>query len=162
MKPIIGSISSGTMRPEDLIPVFADTLEALMAQNEPNGAMSTDWRKSFKQLIAEARSIEFPEGYPSDADGIGDLVLSDLFDALDAHAPPYFYFGAHIGDGADFGFWLGEDWQRQMKDDGVLFVSDTGDFRIQGHTGLVAYVNDHGNLTLYRTRVELDEVWGVV
>jgi hypothetical protein len=36
-------------------------------------------------------------------------ILEELFDILDSYAPDGFYFGAHIGDGSDFGFWENEE-----------------------------------------------------
>jgi hypothetical protein len=84
---IQGSISSGTMRPEDLIPTFADTLKEL----DTDGAYS--------DLIKEVGTLT---KYDTDE---ADFILSDLFDALDALAPAGCYFGAHPGDGADYGFW---------------------------------------------------------
>jgi hypothetical protein len=37
------------------------------------------------------------------------FLLTEIQDALELFAPPGAYFGAHEGDGADFGFWPGED-----------------------------------------------------
>jgi hypothetical protein len=82
-----------------------------------------------------------------------------LFDALDAYAPAYFYFGAHPGDGADYGFWLSESFPDDF--DG-LKVSDTADVP-KGHTGEVLHANDHGNMTLYAySRGRGRELWAVV
>ena len=32
-------------------------------------------------------------------------ILDDLFDVMNGYAPEGYYFGAHPGDGSDFGFW---------------------------------------------------------
>lgn len=87
MKADIGTISHGTMRPEDLIPAFASELENLDDLNE------------YKDLIKEAN--EFSDWDSEDA----IWLLDSLFDALDDYAPADCYFGANEGDGADYGFW---------------------------------------------------------
>jgi hypothetical protein len=140
----LGSISSGTMRPDDLIPVFADELSRLNTAGE------------YAALIAEAEAIE---DYGAET---AEFVLEDLFDVLDGFAPDYCYFGAHPGDGADYGFWLHENWQRMAREDGVLEVSDTSEVPTD-YNGAVLHVNDHGNATLYScAKGELSEVWSVV
>jgi len=146
-----GSVSSGTMRPEDLIPAFADELRAYVQAAGVEGAIPAHLK-----LAEEADAIE---DYDSEeANG----VLEELFDALNEYAPPYGYFGAHPGDGADYGFWLEEDWLRIMYDDGVLEVSDTSEVPAD-YSGEVVHVNDHGNATLYAAQDgELTEVWSVV
>ena len=125
-KATFGSISSGTMRPEDLIPDFASELEALAKDG------------AFAELIREANALEDYES--DDADGI----LEELFDALNSYAPSYAYFGAHPGDGADYGFWLCENYQDLMREDDVLEVSDLADVPAD-YEGAVLLVNDHGN-----------------
>ena len=32
-------------------------------------------------------------------------LLESLFDTLDSYSPEGYYFGAHLGDGSDYGFW---------------------------------------------------------
>lgn len=143
---MFGSISTGTMRGEDLIPAFADTLARL------------DKAGDYKGLLAEARAIS---DFASDDAG---AVLEELFDALNSFAPDYGYFGAHPGDGADYGFWLSDDWDRMAKDDGVLFVSDWSDVPAD-YAGGVAHVNDHGNATLAwidAPGADPREIWSVV
>ena len=138
-----GTVSSGTMRPEDLIPAFASELDWL-------GGCSRAERK----LINEANRIE---DYDSEEAG---FILDELFEALNERAPAYGYFGAHPGNGADYGFWFYED----FLDDNFygLRVSDTSEVP-PDYTGEVLHVNDHGNMTLYvARRGKLREVWGIV
>jgi hypothetical protein len=143
---MFGSISCGTMRAEDLIPAFSDTLARL------------DKAGDYKGLLAEAREIS---DFASDDAG---AVLEELFDALNSFAPDYGYFGAHPGDSADYGFWLSDDWDRTAKDDGVLFVTDWSDVPAD-YAGGVAHVNDHGNATLAwidAPGADPREIWSVV
>ena len=86
--------------------------------------------------------------------------LEELFDALDEYAAPYFYFGAHPGDGSDYGYWLSEFWDENF--DGIK-VPDLSAIP-QGYSGEVAVVNDHGNITLYNRgrNGHLYEIWSIV
>jgi hypothetical protein len=88
--PLLGTVSHGTMRAEDLIPAFCDALDALGRHD----------------CASMARSAY--EGAPCDADNLG-YILDFLFNALDACAPRAYYFGAHPGDGSDYGFWQIEE-----------------------------------------------------
>lgn len=139
-----GSISSGTMRTEDLIPAFAAELDYL-------GGCTRGERK----LINEANRLTDYESLAASD------ILDELFIALDERAPAYGYFGSHEGDGADYGFWLSGDFPANDAFDG-LKVSDTSEVPAD-YTGEVLVVNDHGNMTLYAaTHGKLREVWGVV
>lgn len=145
----IGSVSHGTMRPEDLIPTFIDQLRAL------RGSVP-------KALYNSARA--FAANKPED--GEDSELVANLSDALNALAPPYCYFGSHPGDGADYGFWLSEDWESMFGDwqgEGhSLRVADTSEVP-KDFSGEVLLVNDHGNVTLYVAREgKLTEVWAVV
>lgn len=93
-----GSISSGTLRPEDLIPRFVSELHFHQRQNPslPPTSEATLALESARQFIASPGNWDDEEaGY----------VMEDLFLALESFAPPDHYFGSHPGDGADFGFW---------------------------------------------------------
>jgi hypothetical protein len=84
------TVSEGTLRSQDLIPRFLDVLYA-------NGG------KLRCELLPE---IQEDPGHPfwSDYDEMAECV-GDLFEAMQDIAPEGYYFGAHHGDGACFGFW---------------------------------------------------------
>lgn len=99
-----GTVVHGTLRAGDLIPAFFEELE----RRDPDArdALLDDWERMFdpnedgyalRAYTDDARGEDF--GY----------MLEDLFDALGEIAPEGFYFGAHPGDGSDFGFWPVED-----------------------------------------------------
>jgi hypothetical protein len=89
-----GSVSSGTIREEDLVPAFLSVLREL----DPKAT--------------EILDLEFEEirrDHDWDSEEISRFLNETLWDALEANAPDGWYFGAHPGDGADYGFWPLED-----------------------------------------------------
>ena len=86
-----GSISSGTMRAEDLIPAFIAAIP------------DDDRRASYEMELA---ALDFEDG---DQQEDMDDLLDRLFDVLGEYCPEGYYFGAHPGDGADYGVWAVED-----------------------------------------------------
>jgi hypothetical protein len=40
---------------------------------------------------------------------LADELVGMLMDGIQGYCPPFVFFGAHPGDGADFGFW--PDWE---------------------------------------------------
>lgn len=99
-----GSISHGTMNPEDLIPRFMSHLfrqdpkrarqiwktypNLLQALCDKNAGIKTDWWQS-----EEASQI----------------LNDDLFDEMDLYSPEGHHFGSHPGDGSDYGYWPNEE-----------------------------------------------------
>ena len=79
----IGTVSHGTMLASDLIPAFMRELPASHRLRQDYDA----------------------NGYNAAEE---DDLLDALFDALDSLAPEGTYFGAHPGDGSDYGFWPNE------------------------------------------------------
>jgi hypothetical protein len=141
----IGTVSHATMRTEDLIPSFLWEAKHLR--------LTKAERKSISGIAKSMGASDYYESENADYD------LEDLFNILDNHALPYFYFGAHPGDGSDYGWWLTEQFEEDF--DG-LKVNDLSEVPT-GHTGEVLLVNDHGNMTLYSaSRGRLHEVWGIV
>lgn len=165
-KYLIGSISHGTMREADLIPRFIDALDDLKDEFyaiAPNGK-EAEYKAEYSRIQENlARVEQTRKSFPNeDAYYCSDAATYDLemlFDELNNFAPPYFYFGAHPGDGSDYGFWLSESWEEEF--DG-LRVSDTSEVP-SDYVGEVMHVSDHGNLTLYAADSGiLSEVWGIV
>ena len=156
----IGSVSSGTMRPEDLIPSFLWELKRQRPLKREHGKLCTAIRRRI-DYDAKHGIGYWSTDAPGEASGIhAQDDLASLYDALDAYSPPYFYFGAHPGDGSDYGWWLSEGFEKEF--DG-LRVSDTSEVP-KGYRGEVLFVSDHGNMTLYvaNGRGGLREVWGIV
>jgi hypothetical protein len=141
------------MRPRDLIPAFVDELRYLAEKNKVRNG-----------TLAFCRSLERKQDEAYWESEEAGFDLDELFDRLQEFAPPYFYFGAHPGDGANYGFWLPEDFDQGFGgDDSELRVGDLsevpGTFR-----GEVLLVNDYGNMTLYYrdSRKRLHEIWSLV
>lgn len=93
-------MSTGTLNPRDLIDVFEGFLEA---EEIPVPRMPAGLR-GFLDGNLNART-ELTE---EQADDAMSEHLDALFERMGAAAPDGFYFGAHPGDGADFGFWREE------------------------------------------------------
>ena len=91
------SLSHATMRTEDLIPPFVDCLKKFGGMEE------------FGAIIEYGEEIMQSGDYESDD---ADYYLNeDLWNALNDIAPEGYYFGAHPGDGSDYGFWeCEEEW----------------------------------------------------
>jgi hypothetical protein len=159
----MGSISHGTMREEDLIPDFCANLYHCAKVSKSNGHYHTigdvtaKTRKAHVKLVKDIEERMEEPKYFEDGDSTDDL--ESLFDALNEYAAPYFYFGAHPGDGSDYGFWLYDSFEYDF--DG-LKVSDSSELP-KGYKGEYLVVNDHGNMTLMvKSARKAREVWAVV
>jgi hypothetical protein len=161
----IGTISHGTMRDQDLLESFANELEYLAKINNvlPNYIELINESNRYAEFLREYENQLWKPHHVkirnSILDTISFIINEDLFDALNSFAAPYMYFGSHVGDGSDYGFWIMENIEYDF--DG-LKVSDTSEVP-EDYTGEVLHVNDHGNMTLYTSENgKLTEVWGVV
>lgn len=122
----IGSISSGTLRTEDLLEACSYALEHLAGLND-----DLDMQVTHLGYVAEARSLlELGcDNWDEDQDDEArELLNEDLFQALDLYSPPFCHFGAYEGDGSDFGFWISFDSLEEAARhrDGVVKI-DAGD-----------------------------------
>lgn len=138
-KVTLGTVSHATMRPEDLIPAFLAEIEYLATKKSAQRV-----RGEIRKIRQECRAGDFSE---QERD---DYILELLFDALGSIAPPLCYFGAHEGDGADYGFWFSPE----SLDEGIRYGSiirvDAGDAYPDrlGTADYIAEVTDHGNVTI--------------
>ncbi len=106
----IGTISHGTLRNEDLLPKFLFALE----ECNPKAAarfnaelIELGFGHSMCGACGMGNREEWPEGFDDD---ICSEIIDDMINALNEVCPDGIYFGAHYGDGADFGFWeISED-----------------------------------------------------
>jgi hypothetical protein len=172
----IGSISHGTMRNEDLVPAFLDTLETVDKKHARS--IKREYSKALRKLAGVNVRDYSEEQYSED---LTYLVNEDLFNALSNHTPDYFYFGSHEGDGSDYGVWISQESIRDDIHDGILFeISDLSQLDSLLHESSilpknVILTNDHGNMSLYsillkvedtgndwKLIMECNEVWSVV
>lgn len=138
----IGSVSQATLRQEDLIPSFVTEIQFQMGRcNEYWRDPANEVSRARMQRLCEEAEAAFNEDATELLEDVdtGEL-LSGLIDALETFAPPYCYFGAHPGDGADFGFWP------SMETIGEL-EHGTSEDSVGGDD--CREVNDHGNVTVW-------------
>lgn len=153
----LGSISTGTLQINELIPAFCETLSNLDNVFE---------KETLVDIITDLCSID--ERNPHAHMATYHETLNNLFVVLEQdlseHAPPYAYFGSHPSDGTDYGFW--PDWEsiNEGKHEGdLLQVDDLADVPEDCRLDHVLLINDHGNTTLYANSYgDWVEVWSVV
>ena len=101
-----GSVSEGTMRSEDLIPAFMDVLDKYWP--ERGHLLASIYQRDFSWPAREGH-LTVPDPLPDTLCEAATYLVEDLFDALGELAPDGCDFGAHPGDGADYGFWPVEE-----------------------------------------------------
>lgn len=155
----IGTISEGTLRPEDLIPAYLSALDGLRLT------------KAERATVREIRRKELGDGTPTNDSQMGDsdelgYDVDELTQILESHVPDYCYFGTTEGDGACFGVWVDHDSvASEVQSYGHRGLYSTQEEVLQAHpdSSHVMEVNDHGNATLYRRAGNRwIEVWSVV
>ncbi len=151
--PPFGSVSTDTLDTEELVRAFTGVLQDFEGARGPHRELIAE-AGTYLDALVDDEGIEPPDG---------DELVQELQDALNEISPPYGYFGAHGGDGADFGWWPDHGGIAVMIHDGqAISVKDLADVP-KGYTGDVFEVNDHGNMTYYTaTRGRLREVWSIV
>ena len=138
----LGSVSTGTLNPRDLIPALTSELEWQIGRNgeflskPENFAM----RDRLASLVGEAQDSFDEAGEEIREDVDSSEIINDLCDALSEFAKPFCWFGSHPGDGSDFGYWPCFESIDDLEH-GDSEASLDGDDRKE--------VNDHGNVTVW-------------
>ena len=155
--PTLGSISTGTLRTEDLLDAVIVEVEYLFGPrliwppNEPVknwGEMSVALRKAYSAAKAVMDYDSEDAGY----------ILDELIDALNEYAPPHVYLGMHEGDGADLGWWA-SDFDGCDTTPVGQGPNGEGTF-VDKDCGLYVELNDHGNTTV--KQLGGDVIWSAV
>lgn len=94
-----GTVSHGTMRYVDLIPTFWKYVH----RHNPDALLPLI-RDDYDLYCGIVDADSDSDLSDKDMEDAGHL-LATLFDAMNDLAPEGYYFGAHEGDGRDYGFW---------------------------------------------------------
>lgn len=104
-----GSVIHSTLRLQDLIPAFLKTLyevggqPALESFLQDYGTLPPRRSGAWKLVVEGKEWIR--DDHPWWRSEGATYWLEALFDRLEDLAPEGYTFGAHPGDGSDFGFW---------------------------------------------------------
>ena len=129
---MIGSISHGTLRPEDLYESFLDCALRLADEKQIDDPTLLERVKDIESFVCLSGEERME-------------AITALEDILNEMALPYTYFGAHEGDGSDFGFWPSwgelddltkyDDFPATLPDDDFMMVNDHGNVSVYGADG---------------------------
>lgn len=97
--PPVGSVSSGTMRPEDLVPCFMEILREYSPEEYQR--IASDIAAEFDLALCELH-----DGHPAWRSEFMTWILNeDIWDAMNDIALDGTRFSTRSGDGADWGYW---------------------------------------------------------
>jgi hypothetical protein len=160
-----GSVSEGTLKQDEFLMKFLHTLQWHMMQNKEALALpeSEDTRNWLLRIEKDTQACFDIDGeFLPEKEDESSEYLAELCDALETFAPPYGYFGAHVGDGADFGFWPINP--EEIKEQVEFSSSESQEYPPADFRGEWLHVNERGNCTLYvREENGADrEIWSLV
>lgn len=154
----IGSISTGTLKSRDLAETFADELARLAQRDDdPERQAATD------QAVADTKSA-LQRVESDDFSDIDKFVLEIAPSLFEAYCPPFTRFGAHEGDGSDFGVWPDIDSLEEAAryKDGVIKLPAGDEWpELDEDIDFVMEVNDHGNVSVYDAHTR-EVLWACV
>ena len=148
----LGSISTGTLRTEDLLPAVIGEIEYLITTPPPSHIGTASQRiETYRTLRKACNDAKAITDYDSED---ASYMVDELIDALNEYAPPHMRFGAHEGDGADFGWWPTDfdDCERVAEQSGKNGECEFVDI----DCNIYVEVNDHGNMAVYKTDTVAD------
>ena len=131
----LGSVSTGTLRTEDLLNAVIGETDYLFGINGDYLETHGDDDGWIAKPLRIAKTIT-----DFDSENAG-YALDELIDALNEYAPPHMQFGSHDSDGANFGWWTTD-----FENCHTLSI-DQGKF-VDTECGLYVEVNDHGSMTV--------------
>lgn len=102
-----GSVSHGTLNNEHLIQCFVSKLYNLLQDGDDPGTRQCVLDIENRCNQADEREDDDENAYYNSDEATYDLEW--LQDQLDAASPEGHRFGAHEGDGSDFGWWACDD-----------------------------------------------------
>ena len=151
----LGSISTGTLRPEDLLKAFTITLHSMESD--------AHYKKYDTQTLVPFRwsaLLEDATNMVDEKTEWDDYMLDELLpDALQEYCPPFVYFGTLEGDGADFGFWPDMESLDYERNYWGEETAEWNEEHLVNHD-LLVHISDHGNVTVMD--MERNVLWSVV
>ena len=151
----LGTISHGTLRTQDLLPAFLETLTARGGEIPKDLECGTHIEYLNCPWLGTTACDDDDKFWDSE-DAMWDMEA--LTDALQTLCPPFVYFGTLEGDGADFGFWPDMDGLRDATGDGS-FEQVFGEHELSEH-GIILNVTDHSEFVVMD--LERNVLWSVV
>ena len=157
----LGSVSTGTLKPEDLIPAFMSALDRL--GKELPGDLECLSRLEYidvttiPQITGNVSVIDDDDDFWNSEEAGWDM--ESLTQALEECCPPFVYFGTIEGDGADFGFWVDHEGLEDARRDGDGITYANGDEYL-ADANVIVQVSDHGNVTVMD--MDRNVIWATV
>ena len=150
----LGSISHGTLRTQDLLPVFLETFMAL-GGNVPADLECGSYIEYLNWPNPATTACDEDDKFWDSEDAMWDMEA--LMDGLNNLCPPFVYFGTLEGDGSDFGFWPDRDAIEEIMPLDRNVGEGDDEITIDG---VIIQVSDHGNVTVMD--IDRNVIWSVV
>ena len=96
------TVIHGTHRACDLVPAFLDVIK-----DTPEYQQIMMSNAEHLNVVSDPTALDDDERWESEY--MTYFLNEELFEVLDSYAPDGYYFGSHIGDGSDFGYWKCEE-----------------------------------------------------